>query len=71
MKKDCNKWKAEKGKGKDHEPEEKKKSSVKIEEINVTENVTAVDDACKIALADIYFSSSMNSAFLTAKNGYA
>ena len=38
MKRDCTKWKEEKGKGKDNELEEKKKSSVKIQEINVMEN---------------------------------
>ena len=71
MKKDCNKWKAKKGKGKDNEPEEKKKSSVKIEEINVTENVSQDSDACKTISTEIYFTSNMDSIFLTASDGYA
>lgn len=39
MKRDCPKWKAKKGKDKSFEHDEKKKSLVKLEEINVTELV--------------------------------
>ena len=55
MKKDCNKWKAKKGKGKVNKLEEKKNSSVNIEEINVTKNVSQDNDACKIVSSKIYF----------------
>ena len=67
MKRDCTKWKEEKGKGKDSELEEKKKSSVKIQEINVMENSSQDSDDSK----EIYFTCKMDYAFLTTKDGYA
>lgn len=47
MKRDYTKWKEEKGKEKDSELEEKKKSSMKIQEINVMENSSLDSDDSK------------------------
>ena len=75
MRRDCPKWKEEKGNGKADDSNDKKKSTVKIEEINVIGTYAEDDaqgvDACKITSAEIYFTSVLESAFLTAKDGYA
>ena len=68
MRKDCSKWKQEKGKAKVFEHEDKKKSGVKIEEINVTGIADSVVDK---GSSDILLVSAMNSIFLTAEDGYA
>ena len=68
MRKDCSKWKQEKGKAKVFEHEDKKKSGVKIEEINVTGIVDSVVDK---GSSDIFLVSAMDSIFLTAEDGYA
>ena len=44
---------------------------MKIEEINVTENVSQYSDACKTVSTEIYFTSNMDSIFLTDFDGYA
>ena len=43
---------------------------MKIEDINVRDTSTHDDDACKTLTEDIYFTSSMDSTYLTAKDGY-
>ncbi|RYA47095.1 hypothetical protein DD606_23800, partial [Enterobacter cloacae complex sp. GF14B] len=69
MKRDCREWKAEKGKEKAEDHGEKNKSSVKIQEINVT-NTVAEDDS--LVSGDIYFlKNTMDSALLTASDGNA
>ena len=68
MRKDCSKWKQEKGKAKVSEHEDKKKSGVKIEEINVTGIVDSVVDK---GSSDIFLVSAMDSIFLTTEDGYA
>ena len=66
MKRDCPKLKEEKGKGKDNDLEERK-SSVKIQEINVIEDAShdSVDHK------EIYFTSKLDPLFSTATDGYA
>ena len=61
LKKDCYKWKREKGKGKkeENQKEEKKASSVKIEEVNTLSKAKEVD---------ILFTSTMDSIHLMATN---
>ena len=71
MKRDCPKWKAEKGKEKSSKHDEKKKSLVKIEEINVIEPVSEDNDAKEKACGDIYFTSTLDFVFLTIADGYA
>ena len=66
MKRDYTKWKVDKGKEKSYEHDEKKKSLVKIKEINVTESVTYDSDANGKAGADIFFTSTLDFVFLTA-----
>ena len=63
MKKDCRKWKQEKGKDKKQEGGKAKESSVKIEEIN---SVSIEDSE-----GDIYFTSILDSAFLVATSDCA
>ncbi|MCO5593894.1 hypothetical protein L7F22_047913 [Adiantum nelumboides] len=69
MRKDYMKWKQEKGKANISEQDDKKKSLVKIEEVNVTGYGS--DNDFKIATGDIFLTSSYDSTFLTAKDGYA
>lgn len=71
MERDCQKWKAKKGKGKNSEHDDKKKSSVKAEEINVTKPVADDNDAKGKSCGDIFFTSNLDSVFLTTEDGYA
>ena len=68
MRKDCSKWKQEKGKAKVYEHKDNKKSGIKIEEINV---IGIVDNVVDKGSIDIFLVSTMDSVFLTAKDGYA
>ncbi|MCO5589376.1 hypothetical protein L7F22_043343 [Adiantum nelumboides] len=68
MRKDCTKWIQEKGKAKS-EQDDKKKSSVKIEKVNVTGSGSA--NYFGIAASDIFLTSSYDFAFLIAEDGYA
>ncbi|MCO5615159.1 hypothetical protein L7F22_069448 [Adiantum nelumboides] len=69
MKRDCRTWKARKGKEKSEEQGEKTKSSVKIQEVNVTNDVAEGDNK---ESRDIYFLSSIiDSVLLTATDGHA
>lgn len=70
MKRDCPKWKVEKGKEKSSKHDEKKKILVKLEEINVMEPVTEDSDAKGKACGDIYFTSTLDSIFLIVEDGY-
>ena len=68
MKKDCREWKAEKGKEKAEDHGEKK-SSVKIQEVNVTSTIAEDESAVS---GDIFLlKSTLESALLTASDGHA
>ncbi|MCO5553040.1 hypothetical protein L7F22_006560 [Adiantum nelumboides] len=69
MRKDGTKWKQEKGKAKSLDQDDKKKSLVKIEEVNVTGSGSYKD--FEIAAADIFLTNSYDFAFLIAEDGYA
>ena len=62
IKKDCSKWKVEKGKGKENEPKEKKKSSMNI--------ISWESDAYKVVSIEVHFTSNMGSILLIAFDGY-
>ena len=69
MKRDCREWKAEKGKDKAEDHGEKNKSSVKIQEINVTSTITADDS---LVSGDIYLlKNTLDSVLLTTSDGHA
>ena len=68
MKKDCRDWKASKGKEKAEDHGEKK-SSVKIQEVNVTSTIAETEEQVS---RDIFFlNSSIDSVLLTAADGHA
>ena len=67
MKRDCREWKAEKDKDKAEDHGEKNKSSVKIQEINVTSTIARNDSPVS---GDIYLlKSTLESVLLTASDG--
>ena len=68
MRKDCSKWKQEKGKAKVFEHKDKEKSDINIEEINVTGIIDSVVDK---GSNDIFLVSAMDFVFLTVEDGYA